>query len=296
MLTPLSASAASIYLDPSSGTYGPGDTFVVNVRLNPDGECVNAAEMTLKYPPESMRAADFSKGSSIFTLWVQEPKINTKAGTVTFSGGVPGGYCGRIQGDPSLTNIIGKVIFSVTNASAKRADIIVSEPAVYLNDGLGTRVVPETINSLIKLVPQATLSANPWLTEVGADTLPPDPFDVQVESTRNVFSGKYYAVFSTVDKQSGIDHYEVVENGVWQPAKSPHVLADQSLKGGIEVRAIDKAGNIRLGNYAEGSVPPRVTGIEDYMSLIVLVILLAVALAARYMLNRRTSATIDLRS
>src|ERR1043166_3587861 len=70
---PFSASAASIYLDPDKGTYGPGDTFIVNVRLNTDGECINAANVELVYPAKSLRAVDFSKGGSIFSLWVTEP-------------------------------------------------------------------------------------------------------------------------------------------------------------------------------------------------------------------------------
>src|SRR6185369_401021 len=112
--SPASASAASLYLDPGSGTYGPGDTFILNVRLNNEGECINAANVVLTYPTASLRAADFSKGGSILSLWVIEPQIDTKAGTVTFAGGIPGGYCGRIAGDPSLTNVIGKVVFTVT--------------------------------------------------------------------------------------------------------------------------------------------------------------------------------------
>src|SRR6185503_20749685 len=86
ILTPVSVSAASLYLDPDMGTYGPGDTFIVNVRLNTDGDCVNAANVVLNYPAGSMRAVDFGKGGSILTLWVIEPKIDTKAGTVTFAG------------------------------------------------------------------------------------------------------------------------------------------------------------------------------------------------------------------
>lgn len=293
LVLPLSASAASLYLDPDTGTYGPGDTFITNIRMNPEGDCVNAAEVTLSYPSQNMRAADFSKGSSILSLWVQEPKIDTKAGTVTFSGGIPGGYCGRIQGDPSVTNVIGKVVFTVTDTSARRAAIRFTNSALYLNDGRGTKIVPQFHDATIDLAEEPRQASNPWLAEVGADTIPPDPFDVQIESTRGVFGGKYYIVFTTVDKQSGIDHYEVVENGSWARAKSPHLLPDQSLRGGIEVRAIDKAGNIRLGTYIEGSAPPRVTGLEDYMALFVITIVLALVLVARHFLNRRKKSTTD---
>src|SRR6185436_14914843 len=104
-----------------------------------------------------------------------EPQIDTKAGTVTFAGGTPGGYCGRIQGDPSLTNVIAKVVFTVTNASAGSAVIrLTTASALYLNDGLGTKISPELGNTVIKLVSSATQSENPWLTQVKDDTTPPD--------------------------------------------------------------------------------------------------------------------------
>jgi hypothetical protein len=298
---PVSASAASLYLDPDQGTYGPGDTFIANIRLNNDGECINAANVVLTYPASVMRAVDFGKGGSILSLWVVEPKIDTKAGTVTFAGGIPGGYCGRIQGDPSLTNIIGKVVFTVTNASPGSAVIRLNNAsALYLNDGLGTKIVPELGNSVIKLVPVATLSQNPWLLEVKEDTTPPDSFDVQIESTRGFLGGKYYAVFSTVDKQSGLDHYEMVINGVWQRVTSPKSINDDELHSGVQVRAIDKAGNIRLGTYIEGSARPRQIAIGEYSTLIIILLLLVLALLARHILNRHhvrsEPPTIDLRT
>jgi len=295
---PVSASAASLYLDPDSGTYGPGDTFVMSVRLNTDGQCINAANVAITYPAESMRAVDFGKGGSIFTLWVNEPKLDIQKGTVSFAGGIPGGYCGRIQGDPALTNTIGKIVFTVTDASAGKASIRLSSgSSLYLNDGHGTKIAPSTNTATIKLVPERQSLTNPWVAEVKDDTTPPDPFDVQIESTRGVFGGKYYAVFSTIDKQSGIDHYEMVINGTWQKVTSPHLIDDQTLSGGVEVRAMDKAGNIRLGTYVPGEVPARQTSFGDYMALAAILLILAIALIARHYLNKRQSSpTIDLRS
>ena len=298
LMLPMSVSAAELYLDPDAGTYGPGDTFIESVRLNTDGECINAGNIVIQYPTQSLRAVDFGKGGSIFTLWVTEPQIDTQKGTVTFSGGVPGGYCGRIPGDPALTNIIGKVVFTVTNTDAKRADIVFSKGTeLYLNDGRGTKITPGLHNLTATLVSAPTLSENPWLSEVNSDKTPPDSFDVVVESTRSVFGGKYYAVFSTVDKQSGLDHYEMVQNGTWQRASSPQLIDDQTLKSGVQVRAIDKAGNIRLGTYVEGSAPPRASGGEDYVALIIILLLLAVALFVRRHLNKKqTDTSVDLRS
>ena len=68
---------------------------------------------------------------------------------------------------------------------------------------------------------------------------------------------KYNVVFNTTDKQTGIDHYKVIEepiskfaafewgraNAPWIVARSPYQLKDQSLNSTIRVKAVDKAGN-----------------------------------------------------
>ncbi len=287
------ANAALLYIDPGAQAYGVGDTFMVNIRVDNEGECINAANVEVIYPTKSLRAVDFSRGDSLFSLWTEEPRIDTEAGRVTFSGGIPGGYCGRIQGDPSLSNIIGKIVFSVIDASQVKADIIVTDATkVYLHDGFGTEA-PLTIQGVtLGLSPQPTLPANEWLTEVRDDTIPPDSFIIQIESTRGVFGGRYYAVFSTVDKQSGLSHYEIFERGAWIETRSPHKLYDQSLSD-IQIRAIDKAGNIRLGEYVPGSAPPRL-GLElDFTSVALALLALVVVGGAFVMFERRkNSATI----
>ncbi len=284
------ANAALLYIDPGAQTYGIGDTFIASVRIDNEGECINAALVEIIYPTKSLRAVDFSRGDSLFSLWTEEPAIDTEAGRITFSGGVPGGYCGRIQGDPSLSNVIGKVVFTVIDAVEKKADIIVTDTTkVYLHDGLGTEASLKLQNATIGLGAESTLPANEWLTEVRDDTVPPDSFTIQIESTRGVFGGRYYAVFSTVDKQSGLSHYEIFERGAWVQTRSPHKLYDQSLSD-IQIRAIDKAGNIRLGEYVPGSAPARV-GLElDFASVALALLALAIVGGAFVMFERRKSS------
>lgn len=297
---PLLASAATLALDPATGTYGPGDTFVVNVRLDTDdSQCINAAHVVVNYPTATLRAVDFGRGSSIFSLWIADPKLDTQAGTIDFSGGVPGGYCGRIPGDPALSNILGSIVFSVVGSSTKTAAIQFAPiSTVYKNDGLGTAVVPTFQNATITISPIPISTGNPWLAEVSADTIPPEPFTVTLASTRDIFDGKYYIVFSTVDKQSGLDHYEVYENGAWVRAASPHPLLDQSLKSPIQVRAIDKAGNIRMGTYNQGPPPPRQYSFGDLMLALAVFVALVIVIGTSMYVHRRMHRTdvIDLRT
>lgn len=262
------AHAAQLYLEPDVGRYGPTDTFVLNVRLDTEGECVNAAEVELTYPKNVLRAVDFGRGGSILSLWVHAPELDTDAGVVRFAGGIPGGYCGRVPGDPSLSNILGKVVFTVISAEARTADIAVtSASTVYLSDGLGTVLEPTVRGAKITIAPTSTGVPNPWISEVEDDTIPPDPFLVEVQSTRGVYGGKYYIVFSTIDKQSGMDHFEIFERDAWKTIESPYQLRDQFRVDDIKVRAIDKAGNERLGDFEKDSVPVRQFSLYDYLLL-----------------------------
>ncbi len=292
LLIPGTTYGAVLYLDPDRESFGPGDTFMSEVRLNNEDECINAGEVVLRYPTDALRAVDFSRGGSIFSLWVQEPLLDTEKGVVTFSGGVPGGYCGRIPGDPALSNVLGKVVFTVVGTPRKEVAIeFDSASALYLNDGAGTRATLSTRGATIALLQKPRLKNNDWLDEVHADTVPPDPFVIEVQSTRTVFSGRYYAVFGTVDKQSGMDHYEIQEKGVWKRVQSPYQLKDQFLQAPVVIRAIDKAGNEQLGEYIAEAVPPRQFAFSELLFVAAAFLLVVVLGAARlYLVSRRSKA------
>ena len=140
-----------------------------------------------------------------------------------------------------------------------------STTQVLLNDGFGS-VAPLTLkNATITRTLQSSGVKNEWLDIVHADTVPPDQFDVSIHHDQNTLDGRYFIIFSTVDKQSGVDHFEVMEDdpsrigftrgsnahASFQSAMSPYVLRDQSLKSRVTVRAIDNAGNIE-----ESILPP----------------------------------------
>ncbi len=290
LLVPFPTHAALMYLDPAEGTYGPGDTFIVNVRLAPD-ECVNATHVEITYPRETLRAVDFSRGGSILTLFVEEPKLDADYGLVTFSGGIPGGYCGRIAGDPVLSNILGKIVFSVVGTASEAPIRISGATKVHANDGEGTEVPLTTQDALITIAASATQSENPWIEAVQADSVPPEAFDIEVQSTRDVFQGNYYIVFSTVDKQSGMDHFEIFERGVWKVVASPYELRDQSLNEAIEVKAIDKAGNERFGVYDPSQAPERQSSPFGNILLILAIVIFVLGGAYELYRLRRRSQT-----
>jgi hypothetical protein len=266
-----SAQAASLYMDPNVAELKRGDTIKVSVRLDTEeNECVNAIDGVITYS-ENIQPVDTSRGNSIFSMWVEEPVIDKTKRTITFAGGIPNGYCGRIPGDPRLTNNIVDLLFQSpglqvgTTESGNEASIDFNEKTqVYLNDGFGTLAQATFFGSKIQLSKDAgNVQLNPWQEAVVGDSVPPEKFSIALEQTKNAFSNDFFIVFNTTDKQSGIDHYEVIEEPLnsknlfgwgaltapWIEVKSPYVLEDQSLNSSIRVKAIDKAGNEYIATY-----------------------------------------------
>jgi hypothetical protein len=261
------ALAASLYIDPASTTMSRGDSIKMAVRLDTDeaaGECVNAIDATISYDP-SIQPVDISRGGSIFSIWVEEPIIDQEARTISFAGGLPNGYCGRIEGDPRLSNVIVEIVFRSPGlqigggSEANSATVAVSPDSIaYLNDGLGTAVPLRAFASIINLERSAGAEIiDPWREQVQTDTTPPQQFSIELVRDDKAFNGEYFIVFNTADKETGISHYEVMEEPVsnlgrfswgradapWVETRSPFVLTDQSLNSIIRVRALDKAGN-----------------------------------------------------
>ena len=263
-LIPESAAAALLYFDPGAASVHRGDTVTLSLRIDTDeGECINTADVVIEYDA-GVRAVDVSRGNSILNLWLEDPAIDEENRTITFAGGVPGGYCGRIAGDPGLTNVIAELVFrspglAIGGAANQSAMVKISEASqVLLHDGFGTKAPLRVQDATITLLSTPGSSVtDTWLDEIGSDQIPPAPFSITLARDENAFSGKYFITFNTQDKQSGIDHYEVMEEPIeefnlfkwgaadapWKVAQSPYVLEDQSLNSTIRVRAIDKAGN-----------------------------------------------------
>ena len=90
-----SASAASLYLSPSSSNVSAGNIISTKVSVDTSGKSINNAEGTIQFPSDLLDVVSISKGSSIFSLWVEEPKFSNGEGKITFNGGLPNpGYVG----------------------------------------------------------------------------------------------------------------------------------------------------------------------------------------------------------
>ncbi len=288
-ILPNFALAATLYFDPPLGSLGPDNTFALDILLDVEG-CVNTIEADISFPKDSVQAQDFIIGDSILSIWLEQPNDNdialaNETGIINFSGGVPGGYCGKIPGDPGKSNTVARIIFHVDDIKSLKKEInklnffFLPSTKVLLNDGLGTSDVLTMKTASFNYVDEKVDINDNWLKQIDNDTIAPEPFIIELRRSKNMFNNQYYIIFSTVDKQSGIDHFEVLEVehdkefgtlqtsfwdkllrrtptlAQWKTAKIPYLLNDQKLLSTIRVKAIDKAGNERFVEY----IPPEIS-------------------------------------
>ena len=158
------AEAATLQLNPGSGSYSSGQTFTTNVRVQPDGKSINAVEATLKFDPSVITVVSISKTGSAFTLWTVEPTFSNSAGTVTFGGGSQTPFS-------SASNL-----FSITWRAAKvgSASVSFSNASVLLNDGQGTDVYQSSAPASFT-IGEATVTPTPTPVEEVEEEKPKKP-------------------------------------------------------------------------------------------------------------------------
>ncbi|MBU1036896.1 hypothetical protein KKF32_02580 [Patescibacteria group bacterium] len=211
-----------------------GDQLEIFLLLNTK-EGINALEGKVAFPKDFLQLKEIREGNSIINFWVESPKA-ISATEIIFSGIIPGAY----QGNNGL-------IFSLIFQCHKEGKEIlkIKEARTLLNDGLGTQAELSISDFTLNVLPST--QAPPVVVPGIEDNEPPELFAPEIVQDPNIFKGQYFLVFSTKDKGSGIDYYEIREGKRhFVIAQSPYLLLNQDLDESIIIKAIDKSGNIRL--------------------------------------------------
>ncbi len=226
--------AAEIFLEPGKNP-GQEDQFKVDVFLSTE-EQLNAIEGTLHFPPNFLELKSVDDGNSIVNFWVEHPNV-IQNGNIRFSGITPGGYKGS-------RGLIFSITFKVLQEGKGVFDI--RDARVLQNDGRGTEAKLQIIDSPFIISKKTVVFQVPVSETKDIDS--PESFVPEIARDSTIFDGKWFLVFSTQDKGSGIDHYEVREGewGWFRVSESPYLLKHQSLDRKIFVKAIDKVGNERI--------------------------------------------------
>ena len=235
------ALAAEVSFDTKTQEVKANQSFEVGVFINTDNESINALEGQIVFPVDLLEPKEIRDGNSIVNFWIERPKIESDK--IHFSGITPGGYLGK-------KGLIFSVIFqSIQEGSGS---IEIQDIKALLNDGKGTKA-NTTISNLQLVISKQVPASQPTVVEK-KDTDIPETFEPIVTSDPSIFDGKYFLVFATQDKGSGIDYYEIKESRQkflkifkkWVIAESPYVLKDRKLRSYVYIKAVDKAGNERI--------------------------------------------------
>ncbi len=224
------------------------EIFQVNVYLDTQNKEINALEGKIIFPKDKIDLREIKTVNSVVNLWFDHPHLNIHSDyrEVMFGGVIPGGY----NEDKGL-------ILSLTFRAIDNGSISFSfkDLKISLNDGLGTE---GEISFKSQLLTISSSGLNVVAAEsVMADKIPPESFSPSIGRDANIFENRWFAVFVAEDKQSGINHYEIVEKRTdkqennyqdlsWETAVSPYVLRDQKLKSFIYIKAVDNIGNSRI--------------------------------------------------
>ncbi|MDD5749955.1 MAG: cohesin domain-containing protein [Patescibacteria group bacterium] len=225
--------AALLSLEASAGQIRPGSFWEVTLVLDSQGEYINALEGEVYFPADILQLSEVRLGDSIVNFWLEDPRFLTD-GQVVFSGITPGGFAG--QG-----NVL-RLFFKAKKDGEGALEI--KSARLLLNDGLGTALDFKTAS--FPVVISASAPERPAIKVELADIDPPEIFTPMITKIPEIYGDKYVLIFSTQDKGSGMNYFQIKEGSRWPvKAVSPYVLKNQKLNREIVVKAVDKAGNER---------------------------------------------------
>jgi hypothetical protein len=244
LLSVFSANAARLYFEPQELTIGTSGEFSVAIKIDAE-EPVNAFSIAVSVS-EELVPFDINEANSIINFWLDKPNWDEGTRLLTFSGITPGGFQGKN----------GRFLVIKLKPTKKEGAAVLNfnkeKTKVYLHTADGIEDFLELAEIRLPIV-----KGKENIPVEISDNEPPEWFSPEISQDANLFKGKWFLIFATQDKGSGIASYAVYENirkkeatristEDWKETESPYVLKDQKLRSYIYVKAVDKAGNERM--------------------------------------------------
>lgn len=228
-----------------------GETFSIFIGASSAQEAMNAVSGSIQYPQNLLTVSQVSLKNSRIIYWQQQPSADPRTGHISFVGGLPTpGY----QGPNGL-------LFTLrATATAEGTITIGTRPGsiILANDKQGT-ILPTAPGSLTitSRIPSPSTPQPPTPSAPPVDTAPPIQLELAVGRDKHLFDNQWFAAFTAIDTESGIDHYEIAQITAsqtlplpeqWIVTGSPYVLPHQQQRGFVFLKAVDKSGNQTLAS------------------------------------------------
>jgi len=241
LLPPKKVAALSFKLDGPKEPVLINQTFSVSLMLDAEGQSFNAVGGRIIWPADFEIMA-ISDANSIVSLWTERAHYDGQE--LIFSGIMPGGYSGSYS--PQATGTLpGNIITIIARAKkVGNQTIRFNELETYLNDGSGKAIIAPRPELIVGAYGD-TAAAPGKLPLIANDLIAPQDLTASIEKNDDVAEGKWFAVFSARDQESGIKSFYIQEskesspNENWLPVGSPFVLTDQSRKSYVFIKAVD---------------------------------------------------------
>ncbi|MCK4592561.1 hypothetical protein KAT63_03955 [Candidatus Parcubacteria bacterium] len=159
---PFTSNASTLFFMPQSAEYQESDTFIKSLHIDTKDQKINTLEAKINFDQNALEVIDVITGDSVIELWMGEPVISNKNGSIEFTGGIPGGYSGN--------GIILKIIFKAKKTGSCKLSL--SDTKTLLNDGMATEDeisildnsynIVEKSDSFIKIESKSNPDENKW--------------------------------------------------------------------------------------------------------------------------------------
>ncbi len=250
LTNPALVSAANVFPATTSPTVSSGSVFIVDIKLNTEGENINTVEGQIEVNSggANYKLVDILLGGSDLSLWPEKPSLTMSGNNskISFTGGSTSGIK---QSDALVMKL------AIQAIDAGMVEIKPTKLVGYIHDGQGSSTQVSASATTVRIVAaDETTSAQDSLKDlVKSDNTPPEPFEINIGQDPSLYDGKKFISFFAVDAESGISHYEVKEGDrTAVRSGTTYVLQDQELKSKITVAAYDKAGNSRVMTWDGG--------------------------------------------
>ena len=193
------AYAAKLYFFPASDVLYEGESFMTEVRLDTEGETINAGKIGIKADKNIFQLEEFNHSGGIFTIYPEGPTLEN--GSIVFQAAVPNGYEGN--------SLIGRLFLRVRDNITTDRDMalgsvsFLSDSEIVLDDGqatpveleltTGTYTVTERPDNLPIIISESHPSENEWRS---------GPF---IRLDWEVKEGALYSYKLTRNPQEGLD-------------------------------------------------------------------------------------------
>ncbi len=177
-LAPHSASAASLSISPSSGSYEVGDRITVRVQVS-GNESINAVSGDLNFSSSLLSVESVSKSGSILNFWVSEPTFSNGASDIKFEGVSLGGFQGG-------TGNVLTISFRAKSVGTGKISFDLGQ--ILANDGQGTNIL-QGMSGASFVINEAT--DKPVAPESVEEELPDEPVKPILRSPEIMLVSKY---------------------------------------------------------------------------------------------------------